>query len=190
MLWQKQLLKDGVAADVLDFAVPLADGGFLVSGSTFTSTFPPTAIDLLVRVNSAGAIVWQKEYSRPVTDTLSSFGVQELADGSLLQSGAKFTRANGFRTPTLVSQAQLHRRRAMGHVRRRPGGRHPVLAYAGQRRRLISAGTTRSWVPPGDSFGNIWIVKLDTNVNVDAQKSFGGNGSDTGASWRSRTGTS
>jgi PKD repeat protein len=182
VLWQKQLLKDGVPTDVLDFASPLADGGFLLSGSTSTLVFPPTYLDLLIRISSSGSIVWQKQYPRPSTDTLSSFGVQELADTSLLQTGSKFPAPTGFQNTDawfrkLSSSGAVLLDKYIGGPE--ADGLYSVMPANGGG--FIAIGTTKSWVQPGDVYGNIWIVKLDANFNIVAQKSFGDAGAESGS---------
>jgi len=180
--WQRQIVKDGLPTDLLDFATPLADGGFLLSGSTFTFTFPPTYVDLLVKVSSAGAVVWQKQIPRPETDSLSAFGLQELADGSLLQTGSKFPAPTGFQNTDawfrkLSSTGAVLLDKYIGGPE--ADGLYSVMPANGGG--YIAFGTTRSWVPQGDQLGNIWIVKLDNNFNIVLQKSFGDTGSEAGS---------
>ena len=179
--WQKKLLKDGNTTDVPDFAIPLSDGGFLLSGSEFSFTsFPPATVDLLIRVSSAGAITWQKQYTRPSTDSLSG-SVQQLADGSLLHDGVKYVSPNFANTDAwfrkLTSTGTVVFDKYIGG----PESDNLYSVMPANGGGFISSGTTKSWVQPGDTVGNIWIVKFDANFNIVMQKSFGDTGQEFGS---------
>ena len=181
MQWQKKLLKDGLDTDILDFATPMTDGGFLASGFEFSLTsIPPVFNDVLVRISSTGSIVWQKGYARPL-DAVFSGIPQELADHTILISGVKLTttdpsNTDGWFRKLSSSGAVLWDKYIGGPAADVLIGVTPANGGG-----YIATGTTKSFVPVDDTQGNIWIVKLDTNGNVLLQKSFGSNGPDRGS---------
>jgi|GEM_PF-1425180 len=170
--WQKQV---GPGQTGFASALLLADGGYLLSGtafnlSTFTMTFR------LMRLNSGGTVVWQKEY--PSTKVLAGTP-QQLADGSFIVSGTAVDMTSGSAdvwVMKLASDGTIQWQKTYGGSDDDLAGL--VAPVSGGY--LVSA-QTQSFGPAGgaDTF-NLWLLKLDTSGNVLWQRVYGGSGDEFG----------
>lgn len=148
------------------------DDGFIVAGET--DSFGGGDLDIWVlKLDGQGAVVWQKSYGGNDDDVANS--VQQTSDGGYIVAGGT--------TPTgsTVNDVFLLRLDASGGVvwQKTYGGVNDDVAYSSQQTSdggYIVAGRSSSF---GNIFGDIWVLKIEPNGDIDWQKTYGGNESNS-----------
>ncbi len=173
--WQYSLGGEGF--DELLGADPTADGGFILSGYTYSSGAGGSDL-WLVKLSSSGAVEWQRTYGGPFYEGLSyTLQVRQASDGGFVAASA-----GGGPDPYGMSESDLW------VLKVAPGG-DPQWArsYGGdgvelgfciaeaQDGDLLVAGTTTSFGAGGTDF---WILRLDGGGDAVWQETFGGPGED------------
>ncbi len=166
--WQKSY---GGANSGLAGAVPTADGGFLVSGFNFSFTTLQSSL-MMVRLDSAGNILWQKQYSGS-GQILGFF--HEAPDGTILGSGTTLnlmTQNMDLWAARFDASGNLLWQKTYGGSGMEGGGGLFPLSGGG----FILSGTTRSFGAGGSTngVGDVWLLRLDPNGNILWQKTYGG----------------
>ena len=173
--WQKTY---GTGTDTFDAVQVLSGGGFLLSGSTFVAYPPPVqGIARLMKLDSSGNIVWQKEYSSPTQYLVSIISIP-LADGTIL--------ADVFAMDASYHQhSVLMKLDASGGIVWQKSYVPPTGAAYGFFRpdadgAALFEGSYNPAPPPGTGTADILIAKLDNAGNITWQKTYGGSKDDSG----------
>jgi len=163
-----------------------SDGGYIVAGETFSwvwvqygeqpeeGWWEPTDPDILIlRLNSTGEIIeWQRTYGGDDGDY--AYSIQQTSDGGYIVAGETYSfgaEDEDIWVLKLDSNGEIEWQRTYG-------GRNEDGAYSIQQTSdegyIIAAYT--------DSFGageeNIWILKLDSNGEIEWQRTYGGDDDD------------
>ncbi len=173
-VWQKKFSGSGKPPDLVYI---FADGSFLATRSTVTFV-PPSTIEStedLIRVSSAGSILWQKT----LQPGLTGLGFPTLqSDGKLLFLGESTTEAapGNFDGTVLLLDTNgtpLWQKTYAGSGTDFFYGAMPVTGG------WLLYGVTTSW-GAGGTTGDIWLVKIDGSGNIVSQKTIGDTNSDFG----------
>ncbi|MBF0337749.1 MAG: PQQ-like beta-propeller repeat protein [Nitrospirae bacterium] len=152
--------------DVAYCAHRVADGGFVVGGSTYS--FGAGSKDIIiVRLTPSGVLQWAYTYGGGEIDNLQS--CLELGDGGFVAAG--YTSSFGVG----ASDAWVLRLNDDGSIRWNKTFGGTGVDYAKAIRAIenggfIVAGYTGSF---GSGTDDIWLLRLDTNGNVLWQKTYG-----------------
>ncbi|KJU86048.1 lipoprotein [Candidatus Magnetobacterium bavaricum] len=167
-------LSDGIIAiggageDVAYCAHRVADGGFVVGGSTYSFGVGSKDI-IIVRLTPWGALQWAYTYGGGEIDNLQS--CLELSGGGFVAAGYTSSFGVGY------SDAWVLRLNGDGSIRWSKTFGGSGVDYAKAIRALgdggfIVAGYTGSF---GSGADDIWLLRLDADGNVSWQKTYGSN---------------
>ena len=147
------------------------DGGYIVAGKT--NSFGAGGDDFwLLKLDSAGAIKWQKSYGGGADDSANS--IQQTSDDGYIVAGWTTSFGAGgsdFWVLKLDPEGNIQWQKTYG-------GGAADYAYSVQQTSdggYIVAGIG-SFGTRGDDF---WVLKLDPSGNVQWQKAYGGNGQES-----------
>ncbi|MGD1148668.1 MAG: PKD domain-containing protein, partial [Thermoanaerobaculaceae bacterium] len=168
-VWQKQY---GTGSEGLKAAAVLKDNSFLIEGSTVQiSGSTVTYVGTLIKTDSSGNILWQKQSSSSQPVTLA-FG--QLSDGSYIGVGTTSAASNPADTDILVVKLD-----ASGNVtwQKSYGGSAGSSAYSALpiSGGYLIAGSTTAF---GAGKSDVWLIQIDTSGNVVKQETIGGAGDD------------
>jgi uncharacterized delta-60 repeat protein len=141
-----------------------SDGGYIVAG--YTRSFGAGYVDFWVlKLNSDGAVSWQKRYGSASWDYASL--IQQTSDGEYIVAG--YTQSFGaggwdFWVLELNSEGTVAWQKTYG------GASHD-LAYS------IQQTTDGGYIVAGAGYGDLWVLKLKTKGSVAWQKAYSGSGS-------------
>jgi len=160
----------GVNQDVARSVQQTSDGGYIAAG--FTESSGVGFADFwLVKTDASGGMLWNRTYGGGGAD--EAYSVRQTSDGGYIVAG--FTRSFG------VDNADfwLVKTEVDGAVRwsKRYGGVYDDCAFCVQQTSdmgYILAGSTESFGAGPD----FWLVKTDSNGNMQWNKTYGGSGSD------------
>jgi uncharacterized delta-60 repeat protein len=157
--WQKTY--GGTEGDEASSIQQTSDGGYIVAGQTFS--FGAGAYDFWVlKLNSNGAVAWQKTYGGTDMDQASS--IQQTSDGGYIVAG----NTRSFRSGTGSGDVLVLKLNSNGTVawQKIYGGPLYDFAYSIQQTSdggYIVAGWTRSF---GVGSDHIWVLKLDAHGEI------------------------
>ncbi len=168
LAWQETL-----GGNYVDYAYSIqqtTDGGYIVAGGT--TTFGFGYVDAYVlKLNSDGNLAWQKTYGGSNYD--EAYSVEQTTDGGYIIAGHTTSFGSGVWFLKLNSSGELQWQRMLG-------GNSTVYAYSVQETTdggYIVAGK-ESLYKLGNYNYDFYIVKLDSNGEVQWQKTYGGNNYD------------
>jgi PKD repeat protein len=154
-----------------------SDGGFLAVGNTAVITQTGFVITFdLIRLDSAGAIIWQKQLQ---AGSSLSGSVHVLADGKIMLIG---TRSAGFDPTTndgLIILLDSNANVLWGKTIGGPDDDRFYSAMPANDGGYLVSGVTKSFGSGVGSTFDTWLLKLDTNGNIVLQKTFGGAGEES-----------
>jgi hypothetical protein len=151
-----------------------SDGGYVVAGNT--ESFGAGGSDSWVlKLNASGNVSWQKSYGGIFPDSAES--IQLTSDGGYIVFGETYSFGTG------NGDFWVFKLDASGNVlwQKTYGGSLFNVARSIQQTSdngYIVAGMTESF---GAGSGDAWVLKLDTNGNVQWQKTYGGSNFDGAA---------
>ncbi|MEW5765066.1 MAG: PKD domain-containing protein [Acidobacteriota bacterium] len=166
--WQKSY---GPPGSGLTGALPTSDGGFLLNGFSLSFATLDSSLKML-RLDSSGNILWQKEYTGAGQVTGAFYEAQ---DGTILGSGTVFNLmtqdADLWAARFDASGNVLWQKTYGGSDLDAGGGLWPVPGGG-----YILSGTTRSFGAGGssDGVGDVWLLRLDGDGDILWQKTYGG----------------
>jgi hypothetical protein len=172
--WQKIY---GVSSfDVAHSIQQTTDGGYIIAGSTgYTSNI------WILKLSSEGDIEWQHTYGGSNSDGAGS--IQQTTDGGYIVAGgtSSFGAGNG--------DIWILKLFADGNIewQKTYGGSDSDSASSVQQTNdggYIVAGRTSSF---GAGNGDIWILKLSPDGDIESQKAYGESGSDSASSIQQTT---
>ncbi len=194
--WQKSL---GGSSDDFAYSVKQTlDGGYIVAGTSYSNDGDVTGgvggvhNFWVVKLNSSGAIEWQKNL--PHTANAGAFSIQQTADGGYIVAG--YSDNSGFITDNhggydcliikLTSVGDIEWQKSLGGGSDDGATSIQQTADGG----YIVAGSSGS--NDGDVSGNhggsdCWAVKLNRVGSIEWQKCLGGSGSDVANSIKQTT---
>ena len=165
--WQKTY--GGADYDHANSIQQTADGGYIVAGET--TSFGTGERDVwVIKLDSNGAITWQKTYGGVEDDTVTS--IQQTQDGGYVVAGYTYSFGTG------TCDGWVLKLDGDGNVtwQKTYGGTNVDWIYSIRQTAdggYIVAGETESF-GAGDYDG--WILKLDRDGNVTWQKTYGAGG--------------
>jgi len=154
-----------------------SDGGFIVAGET--NSFGVGDLDIWVlKLNASGTVQWQKTYGGTKDD--AAYSVQQISDGGYIVAGGTTPDAS------ILNDVFLLRLDTSGAVvwQNTYGGDNDDVGYSVQQTSdggYIVAGKTSSF---RNIFGDIWVLKIKSNGDIDWQKTYGGNDSNSAVAIR------
>jgi len=186
--WQKTY--GGTNSDTAANIRNTADGGYIVTGTTFSSEGDLTANkgngDIWVlKISTTGAIQWQKTYGGAQTDIASS--ILQNADGSYFILGATNSTDGDLTKTTTDSDLWVLKINATGIIQWQKtfGGTDDEFASSLQLSTdgaLMISGNTffgRTSTTSGTSYSDeIYLLKINTNGLLVWQKTLGGTSAD------------
>lgn len=193
VLWDKSY--GGVHSDYLFDAIPTADYGFILAGSSLSDVTGNKKEEgiygldyCLWKIDRKGNLVWQKTYGGNGLDYLKS--VNHTTDGGFILGGHSTSTINKFKTETnyggediwilkLDANGEKEWDRSLGGSQReilnsikqtKDGGY--ILAASSSSPMDTTLQTTKNT----PHFGHLdyWLIKLDTNGEIEWQKTYGG----------------
>ena len=148
-----------------------SDGGYIVAG--YTKSFGAGSADAWVlKLDASGNVAWQKTYGGTNYDY--AYSIQQTSDGGYIVAGWTCSFGGG------DCDAWVLKLDANGNVQwqKTYGGSDDDEAYSIQQTLdggYIVAGYTKSF---GAGYHDVWVLKLDSNGNIQWQKTYGGKGID------------
>ena len=173
MQWSKTY--GGTTADDLYIVIQTDDGGYAMAG--YTTSFGAGAADgRLVKVDSSGNLIWSQTYGGTDVDDITS--MVKTNDGGYALVG--FTRSFGagrtdFWLVKVDSEGVLQWNQTYGGAG--DDSAHAVVQTSDGGYAL--AGSTTSF---GSGNSDFWLLKVDSQGNMEWNKTFGGTGTDNAVS--------
>ena len=185
----------GSADDYCYSIVQLSDGGYIAAGDSFSSnsgdfTGTNNGNDdfWIIRMNSLGQILWQKNYGGSSNDSANS--IIQTSDGGYIVAGDTFSSASGDVTGTnngesdfwvvkLDSSGTIQWQKNYGGSGREFANDIQQTSDGGY---IVAGGTLSS--ASGDVTGtnnggrDYWVVKLNNSGTIQWQKNYGGSGNE------------
>ncbi len=194
LVWQRSL--GGTFVDIGHSAHETPDHGFIIAGEGSSNDGDETHGHLggfwIVKLDSAGALIWQKSYGgvTPVNDIC--YDMQVTKDGGVIAVGSTYSNDGdviGNHRPG-TADFWIIKTDGNGNLiwKKDYGGDESDIAqsvvqtYDGG---YIVGGYTASTdgdIPFNHGDNDYWIMKLDVNGNLEWQKTLGGTGGDYGSS--------
>ncbi|WP_395047120.1 T9SS type A sorting domain-containing protein [Flavobacterium sp.] len=160
------------------------DGGYIVIGNTYSNdgdvTDAPGYVDFwILKLNSTGAIQWQKTLGSVNTD--SAYDIEQTSDGGYVFIGT-VGNSDGDVVGSFGSQIWVVKLNSTGTItwQKTLGGTYEEVGYCIKQTAdngYIIAGSSNSsdgGVTGNHGFIDAWIIKLDSAGAVQWQKSYGG----------------
>jgi uncharacterized delta-60 repeat protein len=172
--WERSYGGGGDNEDSASSIQQTRDGGYIVAGPT--ESFGAGDEDLWVlKLNSSGNVQWQKAYGE--VDGEGAEYIQQTSDGGYIVTGWTASFGSGgedFWVLKLASNGNVQWQKTYG------GGNDDEAMSIQQIADgdYIVAGWTESF---GAGDADLWVLKLDSNGNVQWQKTYGGSGYDGGS---------
>jgi hypothetical protein len=165
VVWQK--LFGGPNDDFVYSLNLTSDGGFIVSGAT--DSFGTGLYDIWVlKLNSMGAIQWQKTYGAASTDEYAIFGTQETTDGGFIVVGSSGNPQDD------SSQIIVLKLNSDGTIQWQNSYSETNVEGATS----IAQTTDGGYIVAGQTgrigTGAYWLLKLDSSGNISWQKAYQG----------------
>lgn len=184
ILWQKSLGSSNY--DKAQSIQQTSDGGFIVAGRSHTEdSVSYGLLDYwIVKLDASGNMIWQKNFGGENDDFALS--IQQTTDSGFIAAGVSYSFSGivsgnhgggDYWIVKLDTEGNLMWQKSLGGSKEDRASSIKQTADGG----YIVAGKSKS--NDGDVFGNhgkddAWIVKLDTDGNLEWQKSLGGSGID------------
>lgn len=164
VVWQKTY---GGTNDDLVYSVNLtSDDGFIVSGAT--DSFGTGLYDIWVlKIDSTGAIQWQKTYGAANTDEYSLFGTQETMDGGFILVGGSSNQQD-------QSQIIVLKLNSNGQIQWQNSYSETGSEGASSIAQTIDGGYIVAGQTGRLGTGAYWLLKLDSSGNISWQKAYQG----------------
>ena len=163
--WQKTY--GGIGNDWAHVVQQTEDGGYIVSGATYS--FGAGDRDAwILKLNSTGAVTWQKTYGGEAVDF--PYSIQQTLDGGYIVAGYTESFDLGDRDAWIL---KLNSTGAVTWQKTYGGGDEDYVTSIQQTADggYIVAGLTQSF-GTGDS--DVWVLKLDNTGAITWQKTYGG----------------
>jgi Ca2+-binding RTX toxin-like protein len=159
-----------------DFASDIAatdDNGFIVTLETRQSDFPTLS---LIKLSENGTIEWEKAFQHSIPPLLSTDrigSVQQTSDGGFIVASGTAESGAGLADLILIkleSDGEIAWEKTYGGTLADFGISIQQTADGG----FVVAGTTRSFPTTGSfSEGQFWVVKTDTDGNIEWEQAYG-----------------
>jgi len=161
------------------------DGGYIFAGSIADPSGNRGSNALIIRLNAAGDVVWQRSFGGAGTDIINA--IRQTRDGGYIFAGSSSSSDGYFSCNRgdwdgwivkLDSSGEIDWKRMLGGS----GADHFNAVYASTAGGYIAVGSSASSdgdVPGERAYSDGWIVKLDNNGDVEWQKLLGGSGRDS-----------
>ena len=171
-VWRKTL--GGLSSDGARSIKQTSDGGFIITGWTFSQGPGFVGNALLLKTDSLGNQQWSKAFGG--NDVDRGYSVQQTSDGGYIFTGYTASYGAGLDDLYLVKTDSLGNEvwsKTFGGTGRDYGNSVQQTLDGG----YIIAGYTLSF---GAGSEDVWLVKTDSNGNQEWSKTFGGSSSDVG----------
>ena len=188
--WQKNY--GGSAGDIAKDIKPTSDGGYIVTGFTYSSASGDvTGVNngvtdyWIVKLNSSGIIEWQKNYGGNAVEVGRE--VYQTSDGGYIVAGSTASSANGdvtgvnngaedFWIVKLNSLGAIEWQKNYGgsaddnasSIQQTPDGSYIISGYT-------YSSATGDVTGANKGNGDFWIVKINSTGILDWQYNYGGN---------------
>ncbi|MFL3014234.1 MAG: Ig-like domain-containing protein [Candidatus Neomarinimicrobiota bacterium] len=155
------------SVDRLNMVKELQDGSLIAAGFTMSSTNYSKDI-LVIKTDAQGNLEWQRSYGDTQDETANSIDIS--SDGGLIISGEVINENTGFSLCYLIKiddEGELAWSNTFGGSLNDNG--HSVISTndAG----FAITGMTRSL---GDSNGDMWLIKVNANGQMEWERTYGG----------------
>lgn len=173
LLWTRTI--GGAESDMCNSICQTTDGGFLVGGNTLSFGLGNTDV-FVAKLDAAGNVQWAKTIGGDNADEGNS--VLQSADGSYIVCGSTYSFGAGSVDVYIVkldATGNLLWTKTIGG-KSEDIGKSIVQATGGE---YVVSGYTRSY---GSGANDIYLIKLDSNGNLQWAKTTGGKNEDYGNS--------
>ncbi len=170
--WQK--IYGGINADAGYALVQTSEGGYIIAGET-KSYGAGQADCWIIRLDSAGGILWQKAYGGSYDDILCS--IRQTSDGGYIAAGLTYSYGSGAPASSDLWVLRLDSAGDVGWQKNYggPGYDDAGCVLETPSGDFLVTGRSNSY-SAGDY--DLWILKLDSSGNIFWQKKYGGSGMD------------
>ena len=171
--WKKDYTFSSI--DRLHSAKELLDGSLIMAGFSMSNTNSSKDL-LVVKTDSQGNIEWQRTYGDLQDEIANSIDVS--SDGNFIIVGEMINANTGYSLCYLLnidSEGALNWSRTFGGSQNDYGYSVVSTNDAG----FVVTGLTRS---QGDNNGDAWLIKVDSEGEVQWERTYGGEGTESGRS--------
>ena len=163
------------STDRLNSVKELPDGNLIMSGSTLSSSNSSKDV-LIMKTDSFGNIIWQNTYGEQQDEVAHC--IDMAMDGGFIVTGEMVDENTGYSLCYLLKtdgQGVLDWSRTFGGNQNDYGYSVVQTNDAG----YVISGSTRS---QGDDNGDVWLIKTNGDGEIQWERTYGGNGSETSRS--------
>jgi hypothetical protein len=170
-MWKKDYTFSSV--DRLNMVKQLQDGSLVAVGFTMSSINSSSDI-FIIKTDSQGNLEWQKSYGDDQDEKANSIDIS--IDGGFIISGEVINQNTGFSLCYLIKiddEGELNWSNTFGGSQSDNGLSVVSTNDAG----FAITGMTRS---SGDSDGDVWLIKVNGNGEMEWERTYGGNETEYG----------
>ncbi len=172
-LWTKTF--GGVQADDGYCVQQTTDGGFIITGLTYSASGGSDPDVYLIKTNDAGDTLWTKTYGTKNKVDEGRY-VQQTSDGGFIVTGSVFAQGKGLQVWLIKTDAN-----GDSLWSKEFGGQNNEMGYCVQQTSdggYILTGELQA----SGNLTDLWLIKTDGNGNYLWSKNYGGTGYDKGYS--------
>ncbi|MES2484821.1 MAG: hypothetical protein V4581_02585, partial [Bacteroidota bacterium] len=176
VLWKKAF--GGSQQDLVEYVAPTADGGFVITGATYSTNgdIPPNPPDrniIAAKFDSDGNTLWVKNIVG-----LNGQSIVQTSDGGYLMAGERYSPGTNVSYDALIMKMDANGNSMWQHTYGGPGLFADVAwrAIETSDGNYIFGGSSIAGdqsIVPGQGSQDVWIVKLNTTGTVLWQKLYG-----------------
>ena len=170
-MWKRDYTFSSV--DRLNMVKELQDGSLVAAGFTMSSTNYSKDI-FVIKTDAQGNLEWQRSYGDAQDETANSIDIS--IDGGFIISGEVINENTGFSLCYLIkidNEGELDWSNTFGGSQNDNGLSVISTSDAG----FAITGMTRSL---GDSNGDVWLIKVNSNGEMEWERTYGGDDTEYG----------
>ena len=178
--WQKTIGNNDTVT--IDDIQKTTDGGYILAG--YKKNTQNDSDYWIAKLNSNADIEWEKTYGGSNTDKATC--IQQTADGSYIVAGYSYSVNGNVTNNNGGSDAWILKLSTNGDIEWQKTYGGSADDYLNSIKQTTDGGyiavggsnSNNGDIPNNQGYTDAWIIKIDTNGNIEWSKTFGGNASD------------